>query len=90
MRLALTTGGATIAVLALTTSAATASSLYCGAARGLTAEVAIQGAIEDAENSASGDGLFTCTLVGDPQVFETFDDPYFGHLFRASVTMSCN
>lgn len=89
-RIASTMGAAAVAVLVLGASTADASSLWCGAGRGLTAENAIQGAIDDATVSASGVGEFTCELVGEPQVFETFNDPYFGHLFRAQVTMSCS
>lgn len=82
---------AAVAALVATTAPAMASgsALYCGAARGLTADNAVQGAVDDARNSASGDGRFQCELVGEPQIFETFDDPYFGHVFRASVTMEC-
>jgi hypothetical protein len=86
----LITGAAAVAALLMTASAADASMLWCGAGRGLTPEVAIQGAIDDAQSSASGSGQFTCELVGDPQVFGPFEDPYFGHIFRAQVTMSCN
>lgn len=85
----LTVIGASAAAMALFASSASAAGFYCGAARGLTAEVAIQGAIDDAQNSASGDGLFNCELIGEPQVFESFNDPYFGHIFRAQVNMDC-
>ena len=30
-----------------------------------------------------------CTIVGEPQVFETFNDPNFGHVFRAQVQATC-
>ncbi|MEU7579891.1 hypothetical protein AB0B50_20075 [Streptomyces sp. NPDC041068] len=82
--------GTAAALLAVAVPAtASTAALYCGAGRGLTAESAIQGAVDDARNSASGDGRFQCELVGAPQIFEVFDDPYFGHVFRASVNMSC-
>jgi hypothetical protein len=81
---------ASAAAIALTASAANASGLWCGAGRGPTAEVAIQSAIWDAETSASGEGLYHCELVGEPQVFETFNDPNFGHVFRAQVNMACS
>jgi hypothetical protein len=86
----LTVGAASVTALVLFTATANASGLYCGGGRGLTAEGAIQSAIADAENSASGDGLFTCELVGEPQVFESFNDPNFGHIFRAQVNMACS
>jgi hypothetical protein len=81
---------AAASALALVTSAASASGLWCGGGRGPTAEVAIQSAIDDARNSAAGEGLFNCTLVGEPQVFETLNDPNFGHVFRAQVNMACS
>ncbi|MFG3258900.1 hypothetical protein [Streptomyces sp. NPDC048172] len=68
---------------------ATGAAQYCGASRGLTAEVAVAGAIDDARTSASGDGRFDCALAEQPQIFEVFDDPTFGHIFRASVVMNC-
>jgi ApbE superfamily uncharacterized protein (UPF0280 family) len=86
----LTVGATAVTVLALTASSASASMLWCGGGRGLTAENAIQRAMDDAQVSASGAGQFTCELVGEPQVFETFNDPNFGHIFRAQVTMSCS
>ena len=85
-----TMGAAAVTVLALTASSASASTLWCGAGRGLTAENAIQRAIDDAKVSAFGSGQFNCELVGQPQVFETFNDPNFGHIFRAQVTLSCS
>ncbi|MFE0172361.1 hypothetical protein ACFWZ2_08585 [Streptomyces sp. NPDC059002] len=82
--------GTAAALLAVTAPAtASTAALYCGAGRGLTAEAAVQGAIDDARTSASADGKSQCELVGEPQIFEVFDDPNFGHIFRASVNMSC-
>lgn len=79
-----------LALVTLFASPAMASPLFCGAGRGLTAPVAIQGAFDDAQTSAQSEGFYgACTIVGQPQVFETFNDPYFGHLFRAQVTVSC-
>ncbi|MGH3485951.1 MAG: hypothetical protein ACRDPQ_22230 [Nocardioidaceae bacterium] len=37
-------------------------------------ENAVQRAADDARVSASEAGQLTCELVGEPQVFETFDD----------------
>ena len=86
--LAATAGAA--ALVMLVASPATASPLFCGAGRGRTAEVAVQGAFDDARNSAQSEGFYgQCTLSGEPQIFETFDDPTFGHIFRAAVTVSC-
>ena len=81
--------GATALVM-LVASPATASPLFCGAGRGLTAQNAVQGAFEDAQTSAQSEGFYgACTLAGEPQIFEVFNDPYFGHIFRAQVTVSC-
>jgi len=81
--------GAT-AVALLVASPAMASPLFCGAGRGLTAQTAIQGALDDAKITAESEGFYgACTLSGQPQIFETFNDPYFGHLYRAQVTVTC-
>jgi hypothetical protein len=78
------------ALILLVASPATAGSLFTGAGRGLTAQSAVQGAFDDAQNSAQSEGFYgACTMSGEPQIFETFDDPNFGHLFRAQVTVSC-
>ncbi|MFD9880860.1 hypothetical protein ACFWZT_05305 [Streptomyces alboflavus] len=63
--------------------------LFTGGGRGPTAAVAIQSAIGDAEASAGAEQLYTCALVGEPLVFESFNDPNFGHVFRAEATVSC-
>jgi hypothetical protein len=84
--------GAVASLLALGSPAALADSsgmLFTGGGRGPTAEVAIRRAIEDATVSASAYQLYTCTLVGQPQVFERTDDPNFGHVFRSEATVSC-
>jgi hypothetical protein len=62
--------------------------LFDGAAFGSTIESAIQGAIGDARVSASAYQLFTCELVGEPQIFPG-PNPEWGRNFRAGVTLSC-
>lgn len=52
--------------------------------------MAIQSAIDDAQNSAQEDGLFSCTLVGEPFVAFVENDPWRGDFYRASVNMSCS
>jgi hypothetical protein len=90
--------GAALAVTAVVVSllgaasSATAASdgmLFTGGGRGPSADVAIRRAIADAATSASAYQLSTCTLVGQPQVFESTNDPNFGHVFRAEATVSC-
>jgi ribosomal protein S12 methylthiotransferase accessory factor YcaO len=63
--------------------------LFEGGGRGPNAEVAIRSAIDDAATSASAYQLFTCTPVGEPQVFESTNDPNFGHVFRSQATVFC-
>jgi hypothetical protein len=46
-----------------------AESFPCGSGRGSTPESAIKKAIYDAKVSADGDGLYTCTIVGEPTVW---------------------
>ena len=79
----LTTGAASVTVLALTAAAANASPLYGGCSWGSTPERAIAKAIDDAEISASGDGFFNCEVVGEPLVWRD------GTIFRAAVDMAC-
>jgi hypothetical protein len=87
--------GAVIAVTGVAASLAGVASadsngkLFQGGGRGPTAEVAIQSAIDDAAASAGAEQLYTCTPVGEPEVFESSGDPNFGHVFRAMATVSC-
>jgi hypothetical protein len=90
--------GAPLAVTAVVVSllgaasSATAASdgmLFTGGGRGLSADMAIRRAIADAAASAGAYQLYTCTLVGEPQVLESTNDPNFGHVFRAQATVSC-
>jgi hypothetical protein len=71
---ALVTGVAVLVVAGV----AMASTLYCGSGRGPTPEYAIKKAIYDAEVSAEGDGLFTCTIVGEPSVWFVPYESYRG------------
>jgi ribosomal protein S12 methylthiotransferase accessory factor YcaO len=83
--------GIVVSLLGAASSAPASSSgmLFDGGGRGPTAEVAIRRAIEDATTSASAYQLYTCTQVGQPQVFESTNDPNFGHVFRAQATVFC-
>jgi len=80
----LTMGAASLTVLALTATSANAAALFNGCSFGSTRERAIEKAIDDAENSASGEGLFNCELVGEPLVW------WDGLRFRAAVDMTCS
>ena len=77
-------GVASLAVLSLTAVSASASELFNGCSFGSTPERAIEKAIDDAENSASGEGLFNCELVGELLVW------WDGLRFRAAVDMACS
>jgi hypothetical protein len=79
-----------LALVTFAASPAMASPLFCGAGRGRTAAVAIQSAFGDAQNSAQSEGFYgACTIVGEPAIFETTNDRNFGHIFRASLNVSC-
>ena len=77
-----------VAVLVLGGVAA-ASALYGGCATGSTPQRAINKAIYDAEISAEGDGLFTCTIVGEPSVWFVPYENNPGGYYRAAVDMTC-
>ena len=77
-----------VAVLVLAGVAA-ASALYGGCATGSTPQRAINKAIYDAEISAEGDGLFTCTIVGEPSVWLVPYENNPGGYYRAAVDMTC-
>lgn len=74
---------------AASVSAGGAAKLFTGGGYGPTPELAVQAAIEDAENSASSEQLYTCVLVGDPQVFGPRPGPRGGVRFTAEATVSC-
>ena len=67
-----------------------ASPLYGGCATGSTPEKAINKAVYDAEVSAEGDGLFTCSIVGEPTVWFVPYENYPGGFYRAAVNMTCS
>jgi hypothetical protein len=86
---ALAVAGAVVSLPLASAGASSSGKEFLGGGRGPTAEVAINSAIADAVTSASAEQLYTCTPVGEPQVFETLNDPNFGHTFRAMATVSC-
>jgi hypothetical protein len=61
---------------------------FTGGGYGPSPEVAIQAAIWDAETSASAYMLYTCEVVGEPEVFPRSDD-IRGNYFGAQVTVHC-
>ncbi len=87
---ALAVAAGAVALSVFAASPAAASPLFCGAGRGLTADVAIWSALDDASNSAQSMGFYgACTIVGQPEIFEVFNDPYRGHIFRAQLNATC-
>jgi hypothetical protein len=72
---------------AQTSSSAFVPELFDGGGYGPTAEVAVRQAIGDARTSASAYGLFTCELVGEPEVFQ--QPPGSLRAFRAHVVLRC-
>ena len=91
MRMRLRIAVAGLALLPLLPSAAAGAArvqLFTGGGYGPTAAVAVQAAIDDAVNSAASEQLYTCELVGEPQVFPRPTDP-FGHVFSAEATVGC-
>jgi hypothetical protein len=79
-----------MAMGALAASPAAASPVFDGAGRGPTAEYAVLSALGDAQITAQSVGFYgDCTIVGEPQIIETFNDPHRGHIFRAQVRAVC-
>jgi hypothetical protein len=86
--LAVTAG--VMAIGALTASPAAASPVFDGGGLGPTAQNAVLSAFWDAQTTAQSVGFYgACTMVGEPQIFETFNDPHRGHVFRAQVRAVC-
>jgi hypothetical protein len=79
-----------VLLVAVAGSPAAASPLFTGGGRGLTVESAIFGAFDDARNTAQSVGFYgACTIVGEPAIFESTNDPNFGHIFRAQLDVTC-
>ena len=84
----------TTALLSMIVSSPAGSSpfspaLFTGGGYGPTADVAIQGAIWDAEESAGYFQLFNCQLVGEILIF-TRTNARGGRNFNAQVTVACS
>jgi hypothetical protein len=79
---------AVLCALAAPASAQSDGMFFDGAAFGATEENAIRQAIGDAEVSASAYQLFTCELVGEPQIFPG-PNPEWNRNFRAQVRVFC-
>ena len=80
--------GMALWLLPQSSTAAGPVSFFTGGGFGLQPEVAIQAAVWDAEGSASAEGLYTCELVGEPQVF-IHPHPIFGIRYAAEATLGC-
>lgn len=62
--------------------------MFTGGGYGPTPDVAIQGAIWDAEATASGYQLFNCRLAGQPLIFPGSNSRW-GRNFNAEATLVC-
>lgn len=74
-------------VLATTPLSAQAPQYFDGGGYGPSEEVAVQAAIWDAEASAEAYGLYSCEMVGEPQIFP--QAPGSRRAFTAQVTLRC-
>jgi hypothetical protein len=74
--------------LAAPAAAQSEGMFFDGGGFGPTEDIAVQRAIEDAEVSASAYQLFTCELVGEPQIFPG-THPERGPVIRAQVRVFC-
>lgn len=82
-------GAVVLTSAASATLAASGGMLFTGGGFGASREAAIQAAIWDAEASAASEGLFTCQLVGEPEVFPQSNRPKRAPAFTAEATLSC-
>jgi len=62
--------------------------LFIGAGHGPTAASAISSATEDAEACAASVGFFTCTMVGEPEIWVS-TGPKGGVRYSAQVKLDC-
>ena len=62
--------------------------LFIGAGYGPTAASAISSATEDAEACAASVGLFSCTMVGEPEIW-IGTGPKGGVRYSAQVMLDC-
>jgi hypothetical protein len=63
--------------------------VFTGGGYGPTADVAIQGALWDAQESASYYQFYSCRMVGDVRIF-TRTNARGGRNFTAEVTIACS
>jgi hypothetical protein len=63
--------------------------LFMGAGRGVTPGSAINAAVEDAEGCAESVGLYSCTMVGEPEIW-VGTGPNGGVRYTAQVSLDCD
>ena len=63
--------------------------LFIGAGHGPTEASAISAATEDAEACAESVGLYTCTMVGEPEIW-IGTGPKGGIRYTAQVSLDCD
>lgn len=79
-----------VAVLLAPASAVLADwGLFIGAGHGTTVPSAVYAATEDAEGCAASVGLYSCTMVGEPEIW-VGTGPKGGVRYTAQVSLDCN
>jgi hypothetical protein len=63
--------------------------LFMGGAYGSTPQSAVHAATEDAEACAASVGLYSCTMVGEPEIW-VGTGPNGGVRYTAQVSLDCN
>jgi hypothetical protein len=80
---------AAVVLLAPASAALADWGLFMGAGRGVTPESAIDAAVEDAEGCAQSVGLYSCTMVGEPEIW-VGTGPNGIVRYTAQVSLDCN
>ena len=84
----LTVLGLTLMLLPTSSLSADGVEYFMGGGSSLTPQGAIQTATWDAEGCANSSGFYTCTVVGEPEIFVR-QHPYWGTQYSAQVTVGC-
>lgn len=79
---------AAVVLLAPATVLLAGGGLFMGGGYGATPQSAIYAATEDAEDCAASVGLYTCAMVGEPEIF-IGTGPKGGIRYTAQVSLEC-
>jgi hypothetical protein len=80
---------AAVAVLAPASAVLADWGLFMGAGHGSTVPSAVYAAVEDAEGCAASVGLYSCTMVGEPEIW-VGTGPKGGVRYTAQVSLDCD